>query len=278
LRLTEITRKLKAEAGNATHFVVFDACRNTLKLTQPGARAFVQAKGFVPTAQENGMLIAYATAEGELASDVGRGTGPYAKILADEIVKPGIEAVVMFRTVQLRVRATIHQEPYLGFNALGNVYFAGKPDAADMRVDYELTERINTEAAWELFIKTHKSGYPVELARERLRLPRAQAEAMANAKRREEERIEAEQRAREAVESKLLAEAAAAKKKAEEEARVKAVDPQRFASLPQGPRVESPERPTNNPPTQGIKQTEQLILAADVGPVGIKRSDRKSVV
>src|SRR5262245_61734009 len=32
LRLTEITRKLKAEAGNATHFVVFDACRNTLKL------------------------------------------------------------------------------------------------------------------------------------------------------------------------------------------------------------------------------------------------------
>src|SRR5215470_7232665 len=36
LRLTEITRKLEAEAGNATHFVVFDACRNTLKLTQPG--------------------------------------------------------------------------------------------------------------------------------------------------------------------------------------------------------------------------------------------------
>jgi hypothetical protein len=41
LRLTEITRKLKTEAGNATHFVVFDACRNTLKLTQPGSRAVV---------------------------------------------------------------------------------------------------------------------------------------------------------------------------------------------------------------------------------------------
>ena len=71
LRLTEITRKLKAEAGNATHFVVFDACRNTLKLTQPGSRAVVPFKGFVPVAQESGMLIAYATAEGELASDVG---------------------------------------------------------------------------------------------------------------------------------------------------------------------------------------------------------------
>jgi uncharacterized caspase-like protein len=32
LRLTEITRKLKTEAGNATHFVVFDACRNTFAL------------------------------------------------------------------------------------------------------------------------------------------------------------------------------------------------------------------------------------------------------
>ena len=58
LRLTEITRKLKTEAGNATHFVVFDACRNTLKLTNAGSRALVQSKGFVPVAHESGMLIA----------------------------------------------------------------------------------------------------------------------------------------------------------------------------------------------------------------------------
>jgi hypothetical protein len=130
LRLTEITRKLKAEAGNATHFVVFDACRNTLKLTQPGSRALVQAKGFVPVAQESGMLIAYSTAENELASDVGVGAGPYSKVLAEEIVKPGIEAVSMFRVVQRRVRIAISQEPYLGFNALGDVYLGGKPDTA----------------------------------------------------------------------------------------------------------------------------------------------------
>ena len=66
LQLTEITRKLKKDADNAIHFVVFDACRNTLKLTQPGSRAVVQSKGFVPAVQENGMLIAYSTAEGEL--------------------------------------------------------------------------------------------------------------------------------------------------------------------------------------------------------------------
>src|SRR5262245_28658553 len=129
LRLTEITRKLKTEASNATYFVVFDACRNTLKLTQPGSRAVVQSKGFVPVAQENGMLIAYATAEGELASDVGSGAGPYAKVLVEEVVKPGIEAVTMFRAVQRRVRASIRQEPYLGFSALEDVYLGGRPDA-----------------------------------------------------------------------------------------------------------------------------------------------------
>ena len=109
MRLTEITRKLKAEAGNATHFVVFDACRNTLKLTQSGSRAVVPSKGFVPVAQECGMLIAYATAEGQLASDVGAGAGPYATMLAEEIVQPGIEAVVMFRAVQRGVRAATKQ-------------------------------------------------------------------------------------------------------------------------------------------------------------------------
>jgi hypothetical protein len=92
-------------AGNATHFVVFDAAA---------------------TAQENGMLIAYATADGELATDVGAGAGPYAKVLAEEVIKPGIEAVAVFRIVQRRVRAAIRQEPYLGFSALGDVDFGGQ--------------------------------------------------------------------------------------------------------------------------------------------------------
>ena len=126
LRLGEITRRLKAEAGNATHFVVFDACRNTLKLREPGKRTIVQAKGFRAERQEAGMLISYATAEGELASDIGQGAGPYAKALAEEIMTPGIEAVTMFRNVQRRVRSSVGQERYLGFNALGDVYFAGK--------------------------------------------------------------------------------------------------------------------------------------------------------
>jgi len=179
LRLADVTRRLKAEAGNATHFVVFDACRNTLKLTQPGSRALVQSKGFVPVSQENGMLIAYATAEGELASDVGTSAGPYAKVLADEVVKPGVEAVAMFRIVQRRVRAAIRQEPYLGFSALGDVFLAGKdakpsePAATQARLSeaaeaWDRTKDTASVVLLELFITRYKDTFYADLAKVRI--------------------------------------------------------------------------------------------------------------
>src|SRR5215472_10211769 len=179
LQLTEITRKLKRDASNATHFVVFDACRNTLKLTHPGSRAVVQSKGFVPVAQENGMLIAYATAEGELASDVGAGAGPYAKVLAEAVVKPSTEAVAMFRIVQRRVRAAIRQEPYLGFSALGDVYLAGKdvkppePAPTPSRLSeaaeaWGATKDTTNIAVLEAFIGRYKDTFFAELARARV--------------------------------------------------------------------------------------------------------------
>jgi uncharacterized caspase-like protein len=197
LRLTEITRKLKSEAGNATHFVVFDACRNTLKLTQPGSRAVVQSKGFVPLAQETGMLIAYATAEGELASDVGAGAGPYAKALAEEIVKPDVEAVVMFRAVQRRMRATIRQEPYLVFNALGDIYLAGMgepPIAAPEQSGWSTAER-----EWQQYGKVTKDIRLLEAFKEKhradpvyVRLAEARIEEL---KREELKKAEAERQA-----------------------------------------------------------------------------------
>ena len=181
LRLTEITRKLRSEAGNATHFVVFDACRNTLKLRKPGTRALVQSKGFVPVVQENGMLIAYATAEGELASDVGNAAGPYAKVLADEIIKPGVEAVAMFRRVQVRVRSSIGQEPWLGFSALGEVHFAGvlveavKPaviapssPSSDAERAWSVVKDTSNVAVLEAFVTRYKDTFYADLARARI--------------------------------------------------------------------------------------------------------------
>ncbi len=173
LRLTEVTRKLKAEAANATHFVVFDACRNTLKLTRTGSRALVQSKGFAPVAQESGMLIAFATAEGELASDLGVGAGPYASALAEEIVRPGFEAVTMFRNVQRRVRIAIKQEPYLGFNAMDDVYLAGVegpklPSAmAEAAREWERVDKTSM-GELETFVRRQGSSAEADYARARI--------------------------------------------------------------------------------------------------------------
>ncbi len=185
LRLTEITRKLKAEAGNATHFVVFDACRNELRLRKTGARNLVRSRGFVPVAQEAGMLVAYATAEGELASDVGAGAGPYSSVLAEEIVKPGVEAVTMFRNVQLRVKAAIGQEPWLGFSALGGVHLAGTvPDplgdsappaslpipsqTSEAERAWSVVKETSSVASLEAFVRRFGDTFYSDLAKERI--------------------------------------------------------------------------------------------------------------
>jgi hypothetical protein len=127
---------------------LFDACRNTLKLTQPGSRAIVQSKGFVPVAQENGMLIAYATAEGELASDVGSGAGPYAKALAEEIVNQGS------RPFEGEIRlladgcadAPLHGPEHN--DTLGDVYLAGK-DAKPPEPAATQTRLSEAAEAWD---------------------------------------------------------------------------------------------------------------------------------
>jgi formylglycine-generating enzyme required for sulfatase activity len=125
----DIIEKLNRQAPQATHYVVFDACRNELRLTGAGQKALGAEKGFVPVAQTAGLLIAYATAPKQTASDVGDGGGPYARALAGEIVKPGVEAVTMFRNVQLKVKQSIGQDPWLSFPSLPEVYLAGRASA-----------------------------------------------------------------------------------------------------------------------------------------------------
>lgn len=88
-----------AQAGGKMNFVVFDACRNVpLRRTEK-----VNYKGFAPYRDAPGMLIAYATEAGEVAAD----KTFYSRALAEEIVKPNLEAGSVFRSVSRRVhRAT----------------------------------------------------------------------------------------------------------------------------------------------------------------------------
>jgi uncharacterized caspase-like protein len=141
----EIIDRLSQQAPNATHYVVFDACRNELHLSRAASKSIGADKGFVPIQQTAGLLLAYSTAPNRTASDIGDGAGPYATVLAEELVKPGIEAVTMFRNVQIRVKESIGQDPWLSFPSLPSVYLAGRVDLA--KVETAREEAARAEAA-----------------------------------------------------------------------------------------------------------------------------------
>src|SRR5262249_39187245 len=58
VKQSEVLAILRSRAPNAAHYLVLDACRNTLQ----GARG---GKGFVPVEQQSGVLVAFATEPGK---------------------------------------------------------------------------------------------------------------------------------------------------------------------------------------------------------------------
>ncbi len=97
--LKQVVDTLIRLSPKAAHFVVIDACRSNIG----GQRG---AKGFAPYVDHRqGMVIAFSTAPGETASDVGRESGPYAAALASELVKPGRTDQEVFNAVRSRVAA-----------------------------------------------------------------------------------------------------------------------------------------------------------------------------
>lgn len=193
LQQNTVINLLSKQAPNATHYVVFDACRNELRLSGPAAKSLGAEKGFVPVTDTSGLPIAYATAPRETASDAGVDGGPYAKALAEELLKPGIEAVSMFRNVQIRVKQANGQDPWLSFPSLPPVYFAGKPDAAASRPTappglpahlseaaeaWDRTKDSTNIAVLETFIARYKNTYFAELARAQLEMAKKQQSAL----------------------------------------------------------------------------------------------------
>jgi uncharacterized caspase-like protein len=187
LNLNNLVEGLRFQAPAATHYVVFDACRNELNLTRKGKKALGD-KGFVPIAYTPGVLVAYATAPGKTADDRGSDSGPYAKALAEEILKPGVEAMTMFRRVSLRVNREIGQDPWMSTSTLPEIYFAGVPAAGAPPPPVPAPSE--AERAWSLirdstsldvlkaFIARYADSFHAELARARIEELRKQQAAV----------------------------------------------------------------------------------------------------
>jgi formylglycine-generating enzyme required for sulfatase activity len=146
VKLADVVDILKGNAPDAVHFLVLDACRNNIR-GQKGA------KGFAPiNDQRTGVVLAFATAAGETASDEGAAGGPYALALAEEIVKPGRNDQAVFNAVRTRVvAATRGQTPWTHDGLIGErVVFKAAATSVPQASAVTLPQLNEAERMWAL--------------------------------------------------------------------------------------------------------------------------------
>jgi formylglycine-generating enzyme required for sulfatase activity len=181
VRQSEVLEILRREAPNAVHYLVLDACRNTLQ----GAKG---AKGFVSVGQQNGVLIAFSTEPGRTAQDTGTGSGPYAAALAAELTRPTTpdeNDLNMFHNVRVGVidRTKGDQVPWFedGIQRRRRPVFSPTPEASsppsappvattssEAAQVWMATQNSTSQAVLEEFIRRYGDTYYAALARARL--------------------------------------------------------------------------------------------------------------
>ncbi|MEO0467163.1 MAG: TonB family protein [Pseudomonadota bacterium] len=121
-RLADLFKQLE-RGGNATNFVVLDACRNN-NLTS----SYRGGGGLARETSSRGTLIAYATQPGAVAADGSGSNSPYSEALAAMIGQPGLAAESMFRRVATQVEIVTNdvQQPWTESGLRGEDFcFAG---------------------------------------------------------------------------------------------------------------------------------------------------------
>lgn len=118
VKLDDVMEELRRSAPNASHFLVFDACRTELRVTTRGA-----TRSFAPIARQNGVFIATSTSPDFTATDSpSQASGPYARALALELRKPGQDHVNLFQNVKAEVYATTDNPKQVGWETSGLVH------------------------------------------------------------------------------------------------------------------------------------------------------------
>jgi Caspase domain len=162
LKLDDVLRLLDG-ARSAAKFIVFDACRNELQLPTKDT-----TKGLVPVAEQQGMFIAYASAPGRTASDIGEKSGPYAAALAAELAHPGLDHLNLFQNVKEAVLAATGgaQQPWES-NGLGRrIYLTGQPKPVTSAPQ---SSSSTAELEWQQYGKDKKDVRLLEAFKEKHR-------------------------------------------------------------------------------------------------------------
>jgi hypothetical protein len=171
------------EPAKRLRLVILDSCRDNpfiARMQRRVATRQIVSRGLArvePTWVDT--LVAFAAKAGSTAVDGDGDHSPFTSAILKHIAEPGLDIRLAFGRIRDDVLKSTNneQEPFV-YGTLGgsNTSLVPAPAVpklealADLKGDYELVERINTVKAWEVFLGAHKSGYYVDLARERHRL------------------------------------------------------------------------------------------------------------
>jgi uncharacterized caspase-like protein len=115
------------EARNQVNIVIIDACRNNpfYRRWRSSGRGS-NVRGLAALSPPSGIIVAYATREGNTAEDgVGQRNSPFTSALLENIKKPNIDVQLMFRRVSTSVKQKTNaaQQPWTEGNLEGDEFY-----------------------------------------------------------------------------------------------------------------------------------------------------------
>jgi hypothetical protein len=170
------------KARNSMNIVILDACRNN-----PFARSFrSESRGLAVMNAPSGVLIAYATAPGSVASDGSARNGVYTQELLKFMRTPNLGIEEVFKRVRISVRSLTQgrQTPWEASSLVGDFYFlkgeqlanaviaqptAPSVDPVAIELSYwdTIKNSINPED-FKAYLREYPNGRFVNLAKNRL--------------------------------------------------------------------------------------------------------------
>lgn len=116
-------------SGAQVTMIIVDACRN---VPYGWGYRSLDEEGLATTRPAEGMLIAYATAPGQLALDGKPGShSPFTAALSEAMRQPGLRVDEVFNRVRNEVRASTRdeQQPWVATSLVGDFYFVPPANA-----------------------------------------------------------------------------------------------------------------------------------------------------
>ena len=123
-------RSLLANSGFKANVIVLDMCRNEVFAggAPPTGYRSSWVRGLAPVSSSDGLLVAYATAAGDVAREIpGQPNSVYATALIEQLRAPGQHLYDVFNNAALAVAREGVQKPELMVSALEPVYLKSSP-------------------------------------------------------------------------------------------------------------------------------------------------------